>query len=164
MRVTDDALVFAARLLALELSSEKRERLLSAYLELKTWPEVIPALTTLKAAGVDLALLSNFTPRMLNRCIEAAGIEGIIEHVLSTDAAQTYKPDPRAYQLGIDALKLPREQILFVAFAGWDAAGAKSFGFPTYWVNRLGLPPEELGVLPDAVGSSLTDLIEHVDS
>jgi 2-haloacid dehalogenase len=57
---------------------------------------------------------------------------------------------------------LPREQILFVAFAGWDAAGAKAFGYPTYWVNRLGLPREELGILPDAVGTDLTDLTAYV--
>jgi 2-haloacid dehalogenase len=82
----------------------------------------------------------------------------VFEHVLSTDLVKTYKPDPRAYQLGIDALGLPREQIVFAAFAGWDAAGAKTFGYPTYWVNRLGLPPEELGILPDGTGANLTDL------
>jgi 2-haloacid dehalogenase len=32
--------------------------------------------------------------------------------------------DPRAHPMAIDALKLPREQILLVPFAGWDAAGA----------------------------------------
>jgi 2-haloacid dehalogenase len=164
MRVTDDALVFAAKALELELASDKRDRLLAAYLELKTWPDVVPALRTLKTAGVGLALLSNFTPSMLNGCIEAAGIDRIIDHVLSADTAQSYKPHPRAYQLGIDAFNLRREEILFVAFAGWDAAGAKSFGYPTYWVNRLGLPPEELGVLPDAIGSNLTDLLNYVDS
>jgi 2-haloacid dehalogenase len=63
----------------------------------------------------------------------------------------------------MDELKLRREEILFVAFAGWDAAGAKSFGYPTFWVNRLGLPHEELGVLPDASGSNLTDLVEYMN-
>ena len=47
-----------------------------------------------------------------------------------------------------------REEILFVAFAGWDAAGAKLFGYPTYWVNRPRLPPEELSVLPDGSGET----------
>ena len=100
---------------------------------------------------------------MLNGCIKAAGLDGVFDHVLSTDAARTYKPDPRAYGLGAAALKLPREQILFAAFAGWDAAGAKSFGYPTFWVNRLGLPPEQLGVLPDATGPDLNALLAFVD-
>jgi len=34
-----------------------------------------------------------------------------------------------AYQLGTHALKLAPQEILFVAFAGWDAAGAKLFGY-----------------------------------
>lgn len=53
-------------------------------------------------------------------------------------------------------------QILFVAFAGWDAAGAKRFGYPTFWVNRLGLPPEELGASPDGTGANLMDLTGFV--
>ena len=65
---------------------------------------------------------------------------------------RTFKPDPRAYQLGIDTLRLPRDQIVFAAFAGWDAAGAKRFGYPTFWVNRMQALPEELGVRPDASG------------
>ena len=56
----------------------------------------------------------------------------MFEQVLSSDRAKTYKPDPRAYQLGVDALQVKREEILFVAFAGWDAAGAKLFGYPTF--------------------------------
>jgi 2-haloacid dehalogenase len=82
--------------------------------------------------------------------------------VLSTDRAHTFKPDPRAYQLGIDTLRLPRDQIVFAAFAGWDAAGAKRFGYPTFWVNRLQALPEELGVRRDASGPSLAELIAFV--
>jgi 2-haloacid dehalogenase len=122
----------------------------------------MPALTKLRGAGLRLAFLSNFTPGMLNGCIKSAGLDGLFEHVLSTDAARTYKPDPRAYELGTAALDLPREQILFAAFAGWDAAGARSFGYPTFWVNRLGLPPEQLGVLPDMAGPDLNALLAFV--
>jgi 2-haloacid dehalogenase len=161
-RVTDDALTFAAATLKLEMTAEKRARLGRAHFELKTWPDAIPALTKLRDSGVRLAFLSNFTPAMLHGCIGFAGLDGVFDQVLSTDTARTYKPDGRAYQLGVEALKLPREQILFVAFAGWDAAGARSFGYPTFWVNRLGLPPEALGVLPDATGTDLTDLLAFV--
>jgi 2-haloacid dehalogenase len=46
----------------------------------------------------------------------------------STDMVRAYKPDPRAYRMAIDGLKLQREEIAFAAFGGWDAAGAKVFG------------------------------------
>ena len=42
------------------------------------------------------------------------------------------------------------------------SAGAKWFGYPTFWVNRLALPEEELGVTPDATGHDLEDLVTFV--
>jgi 2-haloacid dehalogenase len=63
---------------------------------------------------------------------------------------------------GIDTLKLAREE-MFVAFAGWDAAGARSFGDPTFWVNRLGLPADELGLRADAAGRDLMDVVGYVE-
>jgi 2-haloacid dehalogenase len=154
-RVTAESLAFAADALKLDLTAEKRDRLLQAHFELQTWPDVMAALKSLRDAGLPLVFLSNFTSGMLNSCIKSAGLEGIFDEVLSTDLAQTYKPDPRAYALGEAALKVPRERILFVAFAGWDAAGAKLFGYPTFWVNRLGLPPERFGPMPDATSTGL---------
>lgn len=161
-QATEDALVFSAELLKLDLTSDKRKQLMDGYLNLKTWPDVLPALQSLKSAGLRLAFLSNLTMKILDAGIKNAGLEGLFEHVLSTDKIKTYKPDPRAYQMGVDAFGLKREEILFVAFGGWDAAGAKSFGYPTFWVNRLNLPIEKLGVTPDGVGQNLTDLVGFV--
>jgi len=96
---------------------------------------------------------------MLDAAIRGNGLESLLPTVISTHEARTYKPDPRAYGLGIEALRLPRERIVFAAFAGWDAAGAKLFGYPTYWVNRLQAPAEELGApAADGNGRTLTDL------
>ena len=161
-QVTQDALVFAANKLNLQLEADQRKRLMDAYLALKTWPDVVPALDSLRNAGFRLAVLSNLTPQMLDACIKSAGLEGRFEQILSTDQAKTYKPDPRAYQLGIDTLRLRKEEILFVAFAGWDAAGAKLFGYPTFWVNRQRLPMEELGANPDGAGETLSQLLRYL--
>jgi hypothetical protein len=35
--------------------------------------------------------------------------------------------------------------------APWDAAGAKAFDYPCFWVKRAGDPLEELGYKPDGV-------------
>jgi 2-haloacid dehalogenase len=64
--------------------------------------------------------------------------------------------------MAIEAFALEMEQILFVAFAGWDAAGAKSFGYTTFWANRWDSPAERLGSTPDGVGRSLDDLVVFV--
>jgi 2-haloacid dehalogenase len=104
----------------------------STHFLLNIWPDVRPAVERLQRAGLKLALLSSFTPTMLATNVERAGLGGTFDELVSTDRARTYKPDPRAYQLGIDALNQRREQGPFVASAGWDAAGAQLFGYPTY--------------------------------
>jgi 2-haloacid dehalogenase len=89
-------------------------------------------------------------------------LQGLFEPHLSTDRVRVFKPDPRAYHMAVDALNLRRDEIVFAAFAGWDAAGAKAFGFPTFWVNRTNQPVEELGFPPDAIGHDMDDLARFV--
>jgi 2-haloacid dehalogenase len=162
-RCTEDALRHAASALRLDLTSAQRDRLMQAHLSLRPWPEVPTALRTLRDARVRLGILSNFTAPMLAASIRSSGLHGVFERVLSTDQLSTYKPDPRAYALGAREFGLPRERIGFAAFAGWDAAGAKLYGYPTLWVNRLGAPADELGApAPDAIVRTLTELTSYV--
>jgi len=161
-QVTRDALQFAANKLQLDLTRERRDRLMTAYLQLKTWPDVAAPLLALEKSGFRLGFLSNLTRPMLESNIRSAGLQAVFEHVLSTDEAKSFKPDPAAYNLGIEALKLQREEIMFAAFAGWDAAGAKHFGYPTFWINRQKLPPEELGAMADGTAESLSGLVQFL--
>jgi 2-haloacid dehalogenase len=64
--------------------------------------------------------------------------------------------------MGLDAFGLKREEILFAAFAGWDAAGAKLFGYPTFWVNRQKQPREQLDASPDGEGLGMADLVHFL--
>ncbi len=161
-QATLDSLVFATNQLRLELSAAKRDELMAAWATLRVWPDAADAVNALRDAGVRLAFLSNMTFGMLDDGLRNAGLDGRFEAIISTDQVRTCKPDPRAYQLGVDTLRLPKEEILFVAFAGWDVAGAKWFGYPTYWVNRMNAPREELGADADAAGSSLGELVSFV--
>lgn len=162
-QVTDEALTFTAKLLKLELTPEKRARLMHSYLELKAWPDASPVLKHLKALGVSLTLLSDFTFPMLDASVKNSGLDGVFESYLSTDRVQAYKPDPRAYTMGLDQSGLTLDESVFVAFAGWDAAGAKRFGYPTFWANRLGLPAEELCAAADGVGRTFDDLLTFIN-
>jgi 2-haloacid dehalogenase len=149
--------------LKLSLPADKRDQLMAAYLELKAWPDVPAALLSLRNAGIRLALLSNATSEILQAGIDNSGLQGMFEDVLSTDRLGVYKPDPRAYQMAVEAFGLRRENIGFVAFAGWDVAGAKWFGYPTFWANRLSAPVEEMGVVPDASAATLAELLAFVN-
>jgi 2-haloacid dehalogenase len=163
-QVTQEALVFAAKATKVALPADKRDSLMQIFLELKAWPDVVPTLLALKGKAIRMAFLANPTAKMFDAVVRNSGLEGLLEGHLSTDRVQAYKPDPRAYQMGLDAFGLAREEIAFAASASWDAAGANAFGYPTFWVNRSDLPVEELGNMPNAIGAGMADLAKFVDA
>jgi 2-haloacid dehalogenase len=163
-QVTEEALIFSCRSLKLELTKADRDRLMQSYLEIKAWPDALAALKGLKASGLRMAFLSNFTAAMLDQAVKNSGLEGTFDDHLSTDRVRAFKPDPQAYKMAVSAFGLKKEEIAFAAFAGWDAVGAKWFGYPTFWVNRTHAAAEELGAVPDGVGENLNDLAAFVQT
>ena len=161
-KLTEDALVYTANAMHVELTASQRRQLLDAYLHLTPWPDTADALRRLRESDVRVITIANFSPAMLRANAEHAGLTTLFDALISTDANHTYKPDPRAYQLGVDHLRLAKQDIVFAAFGGWDAAGAKSFGYPTVWVNRFNQPAEELGFRPDRTVTDLKGLLDFV--
>jgi 2-haloacid dehalogenase len=161
-KVTRDALVYAASECDMTLSESDLTTIMNEYRSINIWPDVKPALHQLKELGLTLGFLTNMTEEMIVRGIENSATGEYFTHIMSTDRIRTYKPAPAAYRMGTDTLKLRKEEILFVAFAGWDMAGAKWFGYPTYWVNRLKSPMDQLDAEPDGIGENLTELVEFV--
>jgi 2-haloacid dehalogenase len=163
-QVTEEALLFSCKSLKLELTGADSDRLMQSYLELNAWPDAPAALRDLKASGLQLAFLSNFTAPMLDHAVKNSGLQGIFADHLSTDRVRAFKPDPQTYRMAMNAFGLRKEEIAFAAFAGWDATGAKWFGYPTFWVNRAGAAAEELGTVPEGVGKDLNDLATFVQA
>lgn len=161
-QVTEDALVFSARKLGLNLAPEDRKRLMGEYACLSAFPENLGTLKELRAMGIPMAILSNGTPEMLDIAVKSAGMTGLFDHLLSVESVKKYKTASEAYQLGPDAFKLPTRDILFVSSNCWDAIGATWFGYTTFWINRSGQPLEELGTTPGAQGRLLTDIVDYV--
>jgi 2-haloacid dehalogenase len=154
--ITEAALRYTVRRLGLVAGDAEIARLMAAYLSLACFPEVARALERLD--GRPRAILSNGSPRMLDAAVASAGLGRLLSRVLSVDAVKTYKPAPAVYALGPEALGLPAAEILFVSSNAWDVAGAKAFGYQVAWCNRVGAPPEELGVSADYALTSLDQL------
>lgn len=157
-QATEDSLAFAARQVGLTLTTERQRQFMAPYADLAVWPDVAETLPMIERLGVRLGILSNLTSSMLESGLAKARLRSLFSHVLSTDGIRSYKPARLAYQLGVNALGLERSEILFVAFAGWDVAGAEWFGYPTYWLNRLGTVAEELDAAPLGTGTNLQSL------
>ncbi len=161
-KVTEDALFYTIASMKLEATKDQKRQLLNAYLSLKPWPDSIEGLKRLKASGVKIITIANFSKMMLKSNADNAGIADLFDELLSTEVNDTYKPDPEAYALGVQRLGLKKKEIVFAAFGGWDAYGAKSFGYPTYWVNRLNLPTENLGIRADETSNNFQGLLDFV--
>ena len=116
-------------------------------------------LTALKARGIPTGILSNGDPDMLAVAVKSAGLDDLLDHVISVDSTRKYKTHPDAYALGPQTLGLEAKQIAFVSCNGWDALAATWYGFRTLWVNRYQLPFEELGTPPTRTGTSLRDVL-----
>ncbi|HJV81491.1 haloacid dehalogenase type II [Noviherbaspirillum sp.] len=162
--VTQDALIFACKKLQLDLTLEAQSMLMGQYAKLQAFPENLAVLQKLQGMGLKLAILSNGNPQMLESAVEAAGMRGIFNHILSVDAVRKFKTAPEAYQLAPDVFGLSPKSILFVSSNCWDVCGATWFGYTTFWVNRAGAPLEELGVAPDATGPDMNALLQFVQS
>src|SRR5262245_39707043 len=116
LAVTEDALTYAAKAMKLELTAPQKRLLMDAHLKLTPWPDTGDALRTLREWGVRVITISNFSPAMQRSNAETAGIAGLFDALISTDGNHTFKPDPRAYRLGVDRLHLAKEDIVFAAF------------------------------------------------
>lgn len=152
--VTKEALLVACEFLRLKIQESDKQALLAEYRRLALFPDVRHALAALK---VKQAILSNGSPDMLDPLVAHSGLR--FDAVLSVDAVKVYKPAPEVYQLAVERLGVPKEDIGFVSSNGWDAAGAKSFGFSVYWINRTGAPVERLGFAPDRILESLGEIL-----
>ena len=162
-QVTQDGLDWALEAQGLGGDTALRARLLALYRRLPAYPEVPAMLAALKARGFATAILSNGAPAMLADAVASAGIEPLLDAVLSVEEVGVFKPAPAVYGLVARQFGTAPSEVLFVSSNGWDAAAAADYGFVTAWVNRAGQPADRLPgtparVLPDL--SPLPDLPE----
>jgi len=160
--ITRDALEYSLEALNLDAAPGDVSRLLDEYKRLAPFVDVAPALARLHDSGARLGVLSNGDSEMLETALVTSGLHRYIDLVLSAEQVRAFKTAPAVYALGPRALKLQPHQIVFVSSNCWDVCGAASYGYTSFWVNRLNAPLEHLGVKPHGVGSSLADAAEFV--
>ena len=135
-----------------------RADLLESYFKLDAFPDARVALAALKAKGLQTAILSNGSPKMLSGAVENAGLVAALDAVLSVDAIRIYKPRREVYALVTDTFGVAPADVAFVSSNRWDVMGAASFGFHCVWVNRGNMPDEYPEFAPVKVVRDLASL------
>ena len=137
-----------------------RAALLEAYRALGAFPDAAPALAALRGQGLATAILSNGSPEMLDAAGAAAGLDPLLDAVLSVHPLRCFKPDARVYALATARFGCTPGEIAFISSNAWDAYAAARFGFRVFWVNRAAGPVEygldqAATILPDLAALKL---------
>jgi 2-haloacid dehalogenase len=156
--LTAEALDFALSSVP-DANREARQKLLDAYESLDCFAEVPAVLTTLKAQGARLAILSNGSPDMLDSAVQSAGLGAVLDDVFSVHPLQVFKTAPKTYAMVTDAYGIEPAAVSFQSSNRWDVAGATAFGFQCRWINRTGQPDEYGDLQPVEVLKDLNGLI-----
>ncbi|GAA5435289.1 HAD family hydrolase [Deinococcus aquaticus] len=116
-------------------------------------PEV---LRDLRAAGLRLAVLTNYVREVQGQKLAHFGLDALVDAVLCVEDVPAAKPDSRAYHAACAALNVTPAQAVMVGDS-WqkDVQGALAAGLRAVWVSRAGLPAQDAGV---PVVSRLVDL------
>ena len=157
-KITRDSLDWALENNGLGGNSKLRDRLLALYRELAAFPEVPNVLSRLRESGKTTAILSNGSPEMLNGAVRAAGIDPLLDAVLSVESVGAFKPHKSVYDMVGRKFDCGPEDVLFASSNGWDAASASHYGFRAVWVNRLGEPVDALPRKPNRIVSDLEEI------
>ena len=104
--------------------------------ELGPWPGAGAALRGI-AREIPIGVATNCS-QVLG--VRAAGLIGARFHsVVTAESAGFYKPDPRMYETGVEALGVPATEVLFVAGSPRDIRGAVAARLRVVWHNPAGL-------------------------
>lgn len=157
--VTGDALDYALEALQID-EAGLRDELMTLYLKLDAFPDVVEALATLKARNKRLAILSNGSPSMLDSAVRAARLEKFFDMVLSVEDVGIYKPSRRVYRHAMQKLQVQdAPSICFVSANSWDAQAAAQFGFQVVRLARGGGQDDRI---PGRVSARIAGLGELV--
>jgi len=125
----------------------------------RLFPDVLPALTALRARGFRLVILSNWDSRLL-QTLKELKLNVYFENIYISSLIGHTKPDPAAFQHVIDDMNIPGPALLHVGDTwGEDIMGALSAGIDAVWLNRSGekkIPHPQLRI---PVISTLAQLI-----
>ncbi len=146
--ITRRALMYTARRMGVTLTGNEADMLVEAWTMLEPYPDV-EALGAIREHR--LVALTNGDRDMVDRTLGRTGVGRYLDGAYTSDMAGTFKPSPRIY-------RLVEEGSLLVSSNPWDIAGAHHAGLRTCYLDRHGLPMEELDVRPTMVVRSLYEL------
>lgn len=130
------------------LSGSDIEKLMKAYNNLGTFPDVPPGLKSLASdSEIDAYVFSNGTDAMVSSSVHQSpslsSHASVFKGLITVEEIGTYKPDPKVYEhlakkVGKKTTKEDMASMWLVSGNPFDVVGAKAAGMQAAWVDRAG--------------------------
>ena len=89
------------------------------------YPHVVPTLQALRAAGARLVVLTNKEGRYTDRVLDAHGLRGYFDRVISGDTLPVKKPQPLGVEDSLLSFGIARERCVLVGDSSIDVETAR---------------------------------------
>lgn len=139
--------------------SSDADDFLEAIRAIPPFPEVPPTLRQLKQQGFKLCIISNSTDRLIAGTVALLG-EGVMDRVITAEAARAYKPNPRHFEHAWESIGAGKESTCHICASPLlDQTVARDLGFRCIWIDRgTGRKPLE-DYTPDSTQPTLDKVL-----
>jgi putative hydrolase of the HAD superfamily len=98
------------------------------------FPDAVQTLSSLRASGLKLGLITNGSVRMQSRKLECLELSSMFDTILISDAEGISKPDPQIFHRALERLNVHPAHAAFVGdHPEVDVAGARAAGMKAIW-------------------------------
>ena len=146
----------------LTFETEAVNHALSGLAELPVHPDVAPAFQSLRATGIRMVALTNGHADNTRGLLQRAGLNDLVERVISIDELRRWKPAREIYLHAAQVCRVAPGQLALVAAHAWDVHGASQAGLVTGWVSRLEKHYFQAMNPPDVTGSTLVEVVHQL--
>lgn len=133
-----EALINLAARRGLLLRAEDAIGALAPMSELPPHPDVLEGVQRLSAADLGMIALTNGSTDVANAQIKNAGLDQLLDRVISVDEVGKFKPDQAPYRHAAEVMGVAIDEMVLVAAHDWDCAGAMAAGAQAVFVKRPG--------------------------
>lgn len=155
-----DSLEYALQQNGIHLGEAEKDEILASYDELDIYDGVDRGIRDIVNLGYDVYVVSNGSPRMLDKLVSRTNIDDVVSGTVSAHEVKTYKPDPKIYRHAAARTGTPIDEVVHVSGPYFDVLGAMHAGMQGCWINYGDSPRDTFAGGPDIEVSSFPEFAD----
>ncbi|MFO7704666.1 MAG: haloacid dehalogenase type II [Halopseudomonas sp.] len=157
-----DALQAQASAHGQTLTPDQLSGIIGTFAQLDAYDDVAPTMARLAESGIRLVALTNGSAEVTKKLLERAKVSHFIEHVISVDEVQLWKPRKEVYLHCAQRCGVEPSAMMLIAAHSWDVHGANKAGLRTAFLRRQGQSFAQVMQQPELYADDLHHLIRQI--